>query len=83
MQFYDTSNSVRRGTEPLAVRLPEASRLSGFSRSEIYRRAGWPEGNPGRIVLLKCGASTLVEVASLRAAVAALPKANIRISRTA
>jgi len=59
--------------EPLAVRLPEASRISGLSRSEIYRRAA-----RGEIVLLKCGRSTLAEVASLRAAVASLPRAQIR-----
>jgi hypothetical protein len=64
--------------EPMAVRLPAATRASGLSRSEIYRRAAWPEGRPGRIVLLKCGKSTLVDMASLRAAVASLQKANIR-----
>jgi hypothetical protein len=60
--------------DPLAVRLPEASRISGFSRSELYRRAA-----RGEIILLKCGKSTLVDVPSLRAAVAALPRASIRI----
>jgi hypothetical protein len=60
--------------EPLAVRLPEASRISGFSRSELYRRAA-----RGEIILLKCGKSTLVDVPSLRAAVAALPRASIRM----
>jgi hypothetical protein len=49
-----------------------------FSRSEIYRRAGWPEGTPGRLVLLKCGKSTLVDMGSLRAAVAALQGDNPR-----
>ncbi len=62
-----------RCIDPLAVRLPEASRISGFSRSEIYRRAG-----RGEIILLKCGKSTLVDMQSLRAAVAALPRASIR-----
>lgn len=59
--------------EPITVRLPEASRISGFSRSEIYRRAG-----QGEIVLLKCRARTLVDVGSLRRAVASLPRAAIR-----
>ena len=59
--------------EPLAVRLPEATRISGLSRSEIYRRAG-----RGEIILLKCGKSTLVDMASLRATLAALPRASIR-----
>jgi hypothetical protein len=59
--------------DPIAMRLTEAVRYSGFSRSEIYRRAGI-----GEIVLLKSGATTLVDVASLRAAVRALPRAVIR-----
>jgi len=58
---------------PLAVRIPEATRISGFSRSEIYRRAG-----RGEIILLKCGKSTLVDMASLRSAVSTLPRAAIR-----
>ncbi len=59
--------------EPIAMRIPEATRFSGFSRSEIYRRAG-----TGEIILRKCGATTLVDVTSLRSAVAALPRAVIR-----
>ncbi len=59
--------------ERLAVRLPEATLISGFSRSELYRRAG-----RGEIVFLKSGASTLVDLASLRAAVASLPRAIIK-----
>lgn len=63
-------------TEPLAVRIPEAQRISGLSRSEIYRSAG-----QGKIVMLKCGRSTLVEVRSLREAIASLPRAEIRPPR--
>jgi hypothetical protein len=59
--------------ERLVVRLPEASQISGFSRSELYRRAA-----RGEIIFLKCGASTLVDLKSLRAAVAHLPRANIK-----
>lgn len=59
--------------ERLAVRLPEASLMSGFSRSELYRRA-----DRGEIIFLKCGASTLVDVESLRRAVASLPRAAIK-----
>jgi hypothetical protein len=64
--------------DPLTVRIPEAERISGLSRSEIYRRAG-----RGEIVLLKCGKSTLVDMASLRAAVASLPRALIRPAKDA
>ena len=67
--------------EPWTGRLKTATQVSGFSRSEIYRRAAWAEGTPGRVVLLKCGKSTLVDMASLRAAVASLPKAMIRANR--
>lgn len=66
------------GIEPLAVRIPDACRLSGFRRSEIYRRAGL-----GEIVLLKIGRTTVVDMASLRAAVAALPRASIRAPKQA
>jgi hypothetical protein len=63
------------GTEPLAVRLAEATRISGFSRSDLYRRA-----TRGEIVFLKAGKAVLVDYRSLKAAVAALPKATIRIA---
>jgi hypothetical protein len=59
--------------ERLAVRLGEATYLSGISRSGLYRMAA-----AGQILLLKHGASTLVDVASLRAAVASLPRARIK-----
>jgi hypothetical protein len=62
-----------RDFDPIAVRIPQASRISGLSRSEIYRRAG-----RGEIILLKCGKSTLVDFRSLRATMASLPRAVIR-----
>jgi hypothetical protein len=62
-----------RFTEPIAVRIPWAMRISGLSRSEIYRRAG-----RGEIILLKCGRSTLVEYRSLRGLIKSLPRASIR-----
>jgi hypothetical protein len=55
---------------PLAQRVAEASSLSGLSRSAIYREAA-----RGRIVLLKHGRTTLVDMASLRAFLASLPPA--------
>jgi hypothetical protein len=78
MEMTDVGRRALRGAgevEPMAVRLPEATRVSGFSRSELYRRAG-----RGEIVFLKCGATTLVDLASLRAAVMSLPRAVIRSS---
>jgi hypothetical protein len=68
-----TAFAAGGGLDPIAMRLPDATRFSGLSRSEIYRRAG-----TGEIKLLKCGATTLVDVASLRVVVAGLPRAVIR-----
>jgi hypothetical protein len=56
--------------QPLAQRIAEASSISGLSRSGIYREAA-----NGRIVLLKHGRTTLVDMASLRAFLASLPRA--------
>ncbi len=49
-------------SEPISVRLPEAVRLTGLSRSRLYELIG-----AGEIEVAKVGASTLVLVASLRA----------------
>jgi hypothetical protein len=59
--------------ERLAVRLPEATYITGFSRSELYRRAA-----RGEVIFLKSGNTTLVDVPSLQAAVASLPRAVIK-----
>ena len=64
--------------QPLAQRIAEASSASGLSRSGIYRAAA-----EGRIVLLKHGRTTLVEMASLRAFLAGLPRAAIHARRGA
>ncbi|MGD0432555.1 MAG: hypothetical protein ABSA58_15845 [Acetobacteraceae bacterium] len=61
--------------EPLTMRLPDAIRYSGLSRSELYRRA-----SRGDIVFLKNGNSVLVTVQSLKDAVASLPRARINLS---
>lgn len=82
MEILQPSNTIA-AIEPLACRLPLATQLTGFSRSELYRRAALPDGTPGKILLLKCGNSTLVDVASLKAAVAGLPRASIRVRRIA
>jgi hypothetical protein len=61
--------------EPLAVRLAEAIRISGLSRSSLYRLA-----SRGELTFLKAGSSVLVDFASLRSVIAGLPKANINIA---
>jgi len=51
-----------RHLEPISVRIPEAVRLTGLSRSRVYELMG-----SGEIEFIKVGASTLVLVESLRA----------------
>lgn len=57
--------------EPFAVRIPEAVRISGFSRTWLYE-----QGRNHGIVFLKNGRCTLIETASLRRAIEALPRAD-------
>lgn len=47
--------------ERLAVTIDEASQISGFSRSEIYRRSA-----EGELAIVKAGRRSLVILASLR-----------------
>jgi hypothetical protein len=64
-----------RLTEPLGLRLPEATRISGFSRSDLYRRAA-----RGEIIFRKCGKAVIVDYATLKAAYEDLPVADIRVA---
>ena len=64
--------------QPLAQRVAEAAAFSGLSRSAIYREAA-----RGSIVLLKHGRTTLVDMASLRAFLADLPRAPTQARRGA
>ncbi len=66
------------GAQPLAVTIPEAVRLSGLSRSELYRQMG-----AGRIRARKSGSRTLIIWASLQAHIEALPLAEFRASKVA
>lgn len=50
-----------RTAEPISVRIPEAVRLTGLSRSRLYELMG-----SGDIAFAKVGASTLILVESLR-----------------
>lgn len=59
--------------QPIAARIPDACRLSGLSRSALYR--GWRDG---RIAFRKLGRTTLVLMDSVRAYLAALPEAKPR-----
>ncbi len=59
--------------EPICITLAEAIRISGFSRSELYRRA-----SKGEIIFRKNASRVLVDYATLKSAVAALPVAQLR-----
>jgi hypothetical protein len=57
----------------VTVPLPQAPTVLGLSRSAIYRAAA-----AGHITLKKLGRTTLVDMASARAFIDSLPKAEIR-----
>lgn len=59
--------------EPMAASIADACRLSGLSRSEIYRRLA-----AGDIFAIKSGSRTLILVSSLKDHLAALPAATFR-----
>ena len=58
-----SAGSYRQGSvpEPISVRIPEAARLTGLSRSRIYELM-----KSGDIEFVKVGSSTLILVESLR-----------------
>jgi len=60
-------------TDPITAPIPEASRVSGLSRSEIYRRLA-----AGDLRAVKSGSRTLVVMDSLREHLAGLPPATFR-----
>jgi hypothetical protein len=78
MGLNDKRDSRLRFTmELLAAPIPEAVRISGLSRSEIYRRLA-----TGDIRAIKSGSRTLILMDSLKAHLRALPPATFRAPRT-
>ena len=65
-------------TEVLAAPIPAACRISGLSRSEIYRRLA-----TGDIRAVKSGSRTLILMDSLRTHLASLPAATFRARKRA
>jgi excisionase family DNA binding protein len=63
---------------PEMVPLPRAPSVFGLSRSHLYRLA-----SEGRIRMVKAGARTLVDAASVRAFLANLPVAQIGLQKAA
>lgn len=64
--------SPPRYPEPVTATIPRAAELFGWSRTTFYRLAA-----AGRIRMIKVGARTLVDCASVRAFLATLPEAKI------
>lgn len=61
---------------PIAVTIAEAQRLSGFSRSGVYRELA-----AGSLKAVKLGSRTLVLTNSIREHLASLPAATFRPAR--
>lgn len=58
------NHSTAAAPEPISVRIPEAVRMTGISRSVLYELI-----KAGELHAVKLGRATLVPVASLRALV--------------
>jgi excisionase family DNA binding protein len=81
MRMTEEDRSLRgngQPIEPIAAPIPEASRISGLSRSEIYRRLA-----AGDIRAVKSGSRTLILLDSLREHLASLPAATFRAPKVA
>lgn len=57
----DEPANANRKTEPLAVRIPEACRLTGIGRSKLYELIA-----DGSIEIVKIGSMTLIPFECLR-----------------
>lgn len=68
-----TARQLAGQAELLALRLPDATLVSGLSRSSLYRYAA-----AGRLILRKSGSATLVDAASLRELISDLPVLEVR-----
>ncbi len=67
---YET---LDRTIEPIAVTIPDAIRISGLSRSEIYRRLAASD-----LEAIKSGTRTLILMDSIKRYLASLPTAQYR-----
>jgi hypothetical protein len=79
MQIPNRNSTLPGALAPAApemARIAVAVAVSGLSRSALYRAAG-----EGRIIMRKCGRSTLVCMQSVRAFIEGLPRATIRPPR--
>ena len=70
------ADAENQKVRPLMVSIAEARRISGLSRSELYRRLA-----AGKICAVKGGARTLVILESLITHLNSLPPATFRAPR--
>jgi hypothetical protein len=70
---HDLTNHEQSPTGALAVSIAEATRISGISRSELYRRLATEQ-----VAAVKSGKRTLILMDSLRRHLASLPPATFR-----
>ena len=73
---YDRLRAASAHIEPIATPISDACRISGLSRSQMYRRL-----TAGDIHAVKSGSRTLVLVGSLREHMARLPLATFGADR--
>ena len=71
----ETSSDLPR-TETLSAGINETGRLTGFSRSELYRLLA-----DGKLRAVKSGSRTLILMESVRQYLASLPAATFRVPR--
>ena len=64
--------------DPIALPISEACKVSGISRSEIYRRLA-----TGQLQAVKSGRTTLILMDALRAHLASLPPLTLRQKQAA
>ena len=77
-QMQTSKPIAEDGVQPLTVTIHEAVRLSGLSRSELYRQL-----STGRVQARKSGARTLIVWASLQTHINGLPLATFRTPKAA
>jgi excisionase family DNA binding protein len=61
---------IMNSNEPITTTVEQAEKLTGLSRSSLYRLA-----KVGKIILLKAGRRVLVDMASIRQYLNTLPRA--------
>jgi hypothetical protein len=71
--MHQPNQTLDRPIEPITVTVPDTIRISGLSRSEIYRRLA-----AGDLEAIKSGTRTLILLDSVKRYLASLPTAQYR-----